>query len=178
MNTIDEKLSSGIVSQLNDRNPEHPFLKAFKNDEEFLEIKELWDDGDHEEAARKFRAKLAKISNSKLGTSLLLMISGASLASAGLNALNPPKATPPIPQQPKPPKSDMYTIKKGDSIWKICHRFLGNHASNADINKWMFQTAKTNGMPDKLIDGVITKIPHDGDLLRIGGKLIIPHFVK
>lgn len=178
MNTLDEKLSSGIVSQLNDRNPEHPFLKAFKNDEEFLEIKELWDDGDHEEAARKFRAKLTRISNSKLGTSLLLMIAGASLTSAGVNALNPPKVTPPIPQPPAPPKSDMYTVKEGDSFWKIAERILGDNAKNSEINKYMYQLARDNGLKTRLIDGVLTKIPKDPDLLRIGGKLVITPFIK
>ena len=177
MSTIDEKLSSGIVSQLNDRNPEHPFLKAFKNDEEFLEIKELWDDGDHEEAARVFRAKLTKIANSKLGTSLLLMISGAALTSSGLHALKPPKGNP-IPVTPKPDNAKIYTIKKGDSIWKIAHRELGKSAKNAEIMKYVKQIATDNGMRVDLIDSVLSKIPRDPDLIFPGGKLIITKFIK
>ena len=177
MNTIDEKLSSGIVSQLNDRNSEHPFLKAFDNDEEFLEIKELWDDGDHEEAARKFRAKLTKIANSKLGTSLLLMISGAALTSAGLNTLKPSKVNS-IPVTPKPNNAEIYTIKKGDSIWKIAHRHLGKSVSNAEIMKYVKQIAVDNGIRIDLIDSVLLKIPRDSDLIIPGGKLIITKFAK
>jgi len=174
---LNEKLSSGIKDQLAARNPEHPFLKAFKDDKEFQELKELWDSGDHDEAARMLRAKLTKMSNSKLGTSLILMVAGASLTSAGYNALKPVKPDPPIPQPPQPkPTSDVYTIKKGDSIWKIAQSHLPKGAGNEEIMAYTRQIASQNGMNVKLIDGVLTKVPGDPDLIFPGGKLILNKF--
>jgi hypothetical protein len=175
--SIDEKLSSGIKDQLKARNPEHPFLNAFKSDEDFNELKELWDSGEKDEAARMFRSKLVKIANSKLGTSLILMVSGAALTSAGYNALTPPKPEPPIPVPPTPqPEGEMYVIKKGDSIWKIAKAHLPKGASNKEILAFTKQIASENGMNIKLIDGVLTKVPGDPDLIFPGGKLIINKF--
>jgi hypothetical protein len=173
-----EKLSSGIKDQLKARNPEHPFLKAFSSDEDFNELKELWDSGEKDEAARMFRSKLVKIANSKLGTSLILMVSGAALTSAGYNALNPPKPDPPIPVPPKPDPEvgEMYTIKKGDSIWKIAKGHLPKGAGNNEIMAFTKQIAAENGMNVKLIDGVLTKVPGDPDLIFPGGKLVINKF--
>ncbi len=173
---IDEKLSSGLKDQLQARNPEHPFLQAFKNDKEFEELKELWDSGDRDEAARMFRAKLTKIANSKLGTSLLLMVAGASLTSAGYDALKPVPSTPPVPAPPKPPTDELYTVKKGDSFWKIAKQHLPSGSSNADINDYMRQLAKDNALNTKLIDSVLSKIPKDPDLIYPGAKIVITKF--
>ena len=174
---LDEKLSSGLEDQIKAKNPEHPFLKAFKNDEDFEELKSLWDSGDHDEAARMFRSKLTKIANSKLGTSLLLMISGAALTSVGYNALNPVPETPPVPTPPKPPHEETYVIKKGDSFWKIAKQHLPKGSSNDEINKYMYQLAKDNSLKTKLIDGVLTKIPKDPDLIYPGGRIFITKFL-
>lgn len=174
---IDEKLSSGLKAQLTAKNPEHPFLKAFKNDEDFEELKSLWDEGNHDEAARMFRAKLTKIANSKLGTSLLLMISGAALTSIGYDALKVVPKVPPVPKPPTPPDTEMYVVKKGDSFWKIAKEHLPKGSSNADINAYMYQLAKDNALRTKLIDGVLTKIPKDPDLIYPGAKFIITKFL-
>ena len=180
---IDEKkLSSGLKDQLASKNPEHPFLKAFKKDEDLNEIKELWDNGEQDEAARLLRSKLTKMANSKVGTALLLMISGASLASAGYQAMKPvtPKPNPPVPkpEPPTPPKpeAEMYTIKKGDSIWKISKNHLPPGSSNSEIMAFTKQISAENGMNIKLIDGVLTKVPGDPDLIFPGGKLVLNKF--
>lgn len=180
---IDEKkLSSGLRDQLASKNPEHPFLKAFKSDEDLNEIKELWDNGDQDEAARLLRSKLTKMANTKVGTALLLMIAGSSLASAGYKAMKPvtPKPNPPVPkpEPPTPPKpeADIYTIKKGDSIWKIAKNHLPSGASNQEIMAFTKQISAENGMNVKLIDGVLTKVPGDPDLIHTGGKLILNKF--
>jgi nucleoid-associated protein YgaU len=177
----EKKLSKGIKDQLNLKNPEHPYLKAFKSDEEFDKIKELWDSGDQDEAARMLRSRLTKIANSKVGIALLLMIAGASLASAGYQAMKPiPKTpNPPVPKAEPPvsPESDIYTIKKGDSIWKIAKAKLGGGATNEEIMAYTKQIAAENGMNVKLIDSVLSKVPGDPDLIFPGGKLIISKFI-
>lgn len=176
---LNEKLSDEIKDQLAAKNPDHPYLKAFKNDEEFQEIKELWDSGDQDEAARLFRSKLVKMSNSKLGTSLILMVAGAALTSAGYDALKPVKVdNPPIPKPPtpKPDAGEVYTIKKGDSIWKIAKNHLPSGSSNKEIMAFTKQIATENGMNVKLIDAVLTKVPGDPDLIFPGGKLLINKF--
>ena len=178
----EKKLSSGIKDQLAAKNPEHPFLKAFKSDEEFDELKQLWDEGKEDDAARLLRSKLTKMANSKVGTALLLMIAGSSLASAGYKAMEPvpPKPNPPVPkpEPPVPPKptSEVYTIKKGDSIWKIAKAHLPPGSGNADIMAYTKQIAAENGMNVKLIDAVLTKTPGDPDLIFPGGKLAINKF--
>lgn len=177
---LEKKLSKGIKAQLAVKNPEHPYLKAFKSNEEFDKIKELWDSGDQDEAARMLRSRLTKISNSKVGVALLLMISGASLASAGYQAMKPIPETPnppvPTPEPPAPPQSDVYTIKKGDSIWKIAKAKLGGGATNQEIMAYTRQIAAENGMNVKLIDGVLSKVPGDPDLIFPGGKLVLNKF--
>jgi hypothetical protein len=182
-NLDEKKLSSGIKDQLAAKNPEHPFLKAFKSDEEFNEIKELWDDGKEDDAARLLRSKLTKIANTKVGIALLLMISGASLASAGYQAMKPiPKTpNPPVPKPvdpPVPPKptSELYTIKKGDCIWNIAKGHLPPGSSNTEIMAYTKQIAAENGMNVKLIDGVLSKVPKDPDLIHTGGKLVLNKF--
>lgn len=168
-----EKLSSGIEQQLAARNPEHPFLKAFKDDKILENIKSLWDKGKKDEAARILRAELTKIANSKLGLAILLMVSGAAITSAGYDALAKTPEIPPIPQPPQPPDSEMYTIKKGDSIWKIVKAHMPAGTSNEDIMTHVKQVAADNGMNIDLIDSVLTKTPGDPDLIFPGGKLIL-----
>jgi nucleoid-associated protein YgaU len=124
-----------------------------------------------------FRAKLTKIANSKLGTSLLLMISGAALTSIGYDALKVVPKVPPVPKPPTPPDSDIYVVKKGDSFWKIAKEHLPKGSSNADINAYMYQLAKDNALKTKLIDGVLTKIPKDPDLIYPGAKFVITKFL-
>ncbi len=177
---IHEKVSSGLKDQLRAKNPDHPFLKAFKDDEDFEKVRELWDSGEREEAAREFRMRLVKKANSKLGLSLILMVAGASLVSAGYNALEPnPDPDPIIPPPKPPPKPDAeeYIIKKGDSIWKIAKSHLPKGSSNADIMAYTKQISAENGMNVKLIDGVLSKVPKDPDLIYPGGKLMINKFL-
>jgi hypothetical protein len=176
---LEEKVSSGLMDQLRAKNPDHPFLKAFKDDEDFETVKDLWNSGEREEAAREFRMRLVKKANSKLGTSLLLMVAGASLVASGYNALEPkpdPVIPPPRPPKPPDPTSEEYIIKKGDSIWKIAKSHLPKGASNADIMAYTKQIAGENGMNVKLIDGVLSKVPKDPDLIFPGGKLLLNKF--
>ena len=88
----------------------------------------------------------------------------------------PPDPIVPPPVPPTPPTGEEYVIKKGDSIWKIAKGHLPKGASNADILKYTRQIASQNGMNVKLIDGVLTKIPGDPDLIFPGGKLILNKF--
>ena len=41
----------------------------------------------------------------------------------------------------------------------------------------MYQLAKDNSLKTKLIDGVLTKIPKDPDLIYPGGKIILTKFL-
>jgi hypothetical protein len=178
----EKKLSSGIKDQLAGKNPEHPFLKAFKSDKELDELKQLWDEGKEDEAARLLRSKLTKMANTKVGTALILMIAGTSLASAGYKAMQPvpPKPNPPVPkpEPPVPPKptSELYTIKKGDCIWNIAKAHLPAGSGNTEIMAYTRQIAAENGMNVKLIDGVLTRVPGDPDLIFTGGKLVLNKF--
>lgn len=171
---VEEKVSSGLKDQLRSKNPQHPFLAAFKNDEDFEAVRELWEAGDRKEAAREFRMRLVKKSNSKLGISLLMMVAGSSLVASGYNALEPNK----VAVAPSAPveKGKDYIIKKGDSIWKIAKAHLPSGASNSEIMEYTKQIASENGMKVELIDGVLSKIPKDPDLIFPGGKLIINKF--
>ena len=90
----------------------------------------------------------------------------------------PPSApNAPIPQPPQPEaQGEMYTIKTGDSIWKIAKMKLGGTPSDSAIMAYTKQIASENGMNVKLIDSVLSKIPGDPDLIFPGGKLIINAF--
>jgi hypothetical protein len=170
---INEKLSSGFKDQLTAKNPHHPFLDAFKSDEDLERLKSKWDKGNRKDAARDFRAILTKMSNKKLGTSLLLMVAGASLTSAGYDALKPPVDPVVPPPVPPSPTGEEYVIKKGDSIWKIAKAHLPSGASNDEIMRYTKQIASENGMNIKLIDSVLSKVPGDPDLIFPGGKLML-----
>jgi nucleoid-associated protein YgaU len=173
-----EKMSSGLKDQLAAKNPQHPFLKAFKDDEDFEKLRKMWDEGKREEAAREFRMRLVKSSNTKVGTALLLMVAGASITATGFNALETPPENPPVPAPtpPEPPSGEEYIIKKGDSIWKIAKSFLPDGASNEEIMAYTKQIASENGMNVDLIDSVLSKVPGDPDLIFPGGKLMINDF--
>lgn len=143
-------------------------LKSFKFDKDYIEIANLWKKGKKEEAAKVFRDKLIKISNSKLGISLILIVSRVVTAFKVLIPL-------------KTPKEEIYIIKKGDCIWDIVKTKLGPKASNEDILAYIKQIFIENGFNWKLADNIITKnstILKDPDLLFPGGKLIINKFVK
>lgn len=67
-----------------------------------------------------------------------------------------------------PSESKEYTVKPGDSLWKICREELkqrngGHDASNKDILEMVKKTAEVNKMP---VDGLIK----EGDKLRLPGK--------
>jgi hypothetical protein len=44
-------------------------------------------------------------------------------------------------------KQESYTVKPGDSLWKIERHLLGPHASNADVLKGVHELAKANHIP-------------------------------
>jgi len=77
---------------------------------------------------------------------------------------------PPENCDPKTAKegSKEYTVKPGDSLWKICKEELkqrngGQEASNKDILEMVKRTAELNKMP---VDGLIK----EGDKLKLPGK--------
>lgn len=67
-----------------------------------------------------------------------------------------------------PAENKEYTVKPGDSLWKICkeelkHRNGGQEASNKDILEMVNRTAELNKMP---VGGLIK----EGDKLKLPGK--------
>lgn len=180
-NSMNEKQGNNVINQLKDKNPEHPFLKAFRTEEEIKEIKTLWDEKNYDDASRLFRSKLNKLNNKKLATALLLMISGTALGAAGYDALhaNVAHTADKMPViQPPATGDEMYIIKKGDTIWDIARHHLPSGANDADIMNYTRQIATDNGMNQDLIDAVLTKVPGDPDLIFPGGKLLIKAFAK
>lgn len=160
------------------------FAKVFKNDKDFNEIKELWKNGDQDEAARLFRARLSKIGDKKLGTSLTLMISGAALAAAGYNVLNqPPKVTPPV--GPDTPDVDLVKVHKGDTMYQMAADKLGPGHSSKEIMDYCHQISDANGFDFRLFGrpahsanwysmDAIKGLVKDPDYLLPGWKLIMP----
>lgn len=176
---IEERLSDTIKAELQTKNPEHPFLKAFKSDKDYQEIKEMWDKGDRQEAARTFRAKLVKIANSKLGMALMLMVSGAVMTSVGYKILTtpPPPGNPPIPPpNPMPTGAKDYVIQKGDCLWNIAKANAPKNVSTTDLLAYMDRIGMANNLHVQHIQNAVLKLPGDTDMLFPGGHLIIPKF--
>jgi len=67
----------------------------------------------------------------------------------------PPRPTPLSPPAPEPRYID-YTVKKGDTLWSLAKRFLG------DGKQWQKIAAANPGLnPQRLLPGITIRIPTD-----------------
>ena len=72
------------------------------------------------------------------------------------------------------PTEEEYTVKPGDSFWKIAKNKLGPNASNAEVNAEMKNIiAKNKNKNLAEADGVVKANQSDPDYLQVGDKLII-----
>lgn len=92
------------------------------------------------------------------------------LWSSKVNAQPPVKITPPDESEPA---AENYTVKSGDSIWKIAKRRLPVGTSNELIYDYVVQISEENGKNPALIDGILQKNVNDPDLIYPGEILII-----
>jgi nucleoid-associated protein YgaU len=53
-----------------------------------------------------------------------------------------------------------YTVKRGDSLWKIAERLLGDGARYKEIVE--LNQEVLNGRPDFIVSGAVLKVPHEG----------------
>ena len=77
--------------------------------------------------------------------------------------------------QPEP-VAERYTVKRGDSIWKIAKKRLPQSASNGQIMEYVIQISIDNGKDPALIDGILESGKNDPDLIFPGDILnILPY---
>ena len=92
--------------------------------------------------------------------------------------VNPdPNSADPVLGKTEPPKpnEEEYTVKPGDSIWKIAKNKLGPNATNAEINAEKNKIiAKNKNKNPAEADGIVKSgQDSDPDFLQVGDKLII-----
>lgn len=71
------------------------------------------------------------------------------------------------------PKPERYTVKRGDSIWKIAKKRLPSGATNGQIMEYVIQISIDNGKDPALIDGILESGKNDPDLIFPGEILNI-----
>lgn len=115
----------------------------------------------------------------------LLFVAAPSMAAAFPPALAHAAPAPPVPESarpevlaqaapvqgetrtasptPAPKKHDQasidYTVKRGDSLWKIAERLLGDGARYTEIVD--LNRALLNGRPDFIVSGTVLRVPHE-----------------
>jgi nucleoid-associated protein YgaU len=85
-----------------------------------------------------------------------------------------PVITPPADETE--PVTESYTVKSGDSIWKIAKKRLPVGTSNEVIYDYVVQISEENGKNPALIDGVLQKNVNDPDLIYSGEILVINQY--
>jgi hypothetical protein len=102
-----------------------------------------------EDAAKYLRSIIIKEKNSQFGLGLALAIAGSGMIYKASNyepPPPPPPVPPPVPPPPVPdPEIDLYTIKSGDSWWKVSSEHLPPGSSNKEILAYAKQLAADNG---------------------------------
>ena len=104
-----------------------------------------------EEAAKYLRSIIIKEKNSQFGLGLALAIAGAGMIYKASEFEPPPKPPvpppypPPPPPPPPPPDVELYTIKSGDSWWKVAAENAPPGSSNKEILAYAKQLAADNG---------------------------------
>lgn len=68
---------------------------------------------------------------------------------------------------------ERYTVKRGDSIWKIAKKRLPSGASNGQIMEYVIQISIDNGKDPALIDDILESGKNDPDLIFPGEILNI-----
>ena len=71
-------------------------------------------------------------------------------------------------KMPEVKQGQEYTVKKGDSLWAIAKRQLGNNAKRADILNYSYQIAKLNKF----------KNIKQMNLIRVNDKILLPETEK
>jgi nucleoid-associated protein YgaU len=77
------------------------------------------------------------------------------------------------PQTQPEPIVERYTVKRGDSIWKIARKRLPQTASNGQIMEYVIQISIDNGKDPAIIDGILESGKNDPDLIFPGEILNI-----
>ena len=98
-----------------------------------------------EDAAKYLRSIIIKEKNSQFGLGLALAIAGAGMIYKASNFDPPPKPPVPPPPPPPDPEIDLYTIKSGDSWWKVAAEHSPPGSSNKEILAYAKQLAADNG---------------------------------
>lgn len=71
-----------------------------------------------------------------------------------------PRAAPVLTQTPTKHTSTIdYTVKRGDSLWKIAERLLGDGTRFPEIVE--LNQSVLNGRPDFILAGTVLKVPHE-----------------
>jgi len=86
------------------------------------------------------------------------------------------KANQDAPEIKLQPEPEQYTVKKGDSIWKIAKKRLPVGSTDGTIMNYVVQISIENGKDPAQIDGILKTGVNDPDLIFPGEILIIPPY--
>jgi nucleoid-associated protein YgaU len=106
------------------------------------------------------------------------------LAAPRLEVIAPAAPVPPPASAPVPPAAAVkrehatvdYTVKRGDSLWKIAERLLGDGARYKDIVE--LNRDVLNGRPDFIVSGTVLKVPHEVAPPDEGGRTSEEYVVR